>query len=191
MVQILCRTTDSLTGGTTVGKLTLCDLAGSERIGKSEVQGQALKEAQAINKSLSCLGDVIAALGAKQGHVPYRNSKLTHVLQDSLGGNSKTLMFVNCSPAAVNCSESVCSLQFASRAKSVELVSARAFPCAGCYNSHPLPHPTRTLSDRDLFPHLFGLALYFNREKPVKMWRRLRRSSRALWASRESMQAGK
>merc|ERR1711871_644823 len=125
MVQILCRTQDSMTGQATVGKLTLCDLAGSERIAKSEVTGQALKEAQHINKSLSCLGDVIAALGSKQGHVPYRNSKLTHVLQDSLGGNSKTLMFCNISPAAVNCGESVCSLQFANRAKSVELGKAQ------------------------------------------------------------------
>ena len=108
------------------GKLHLVDLAGSERVSKSEAAGARLKEAQAINKSLSSLGDVIQALSAKHGHVPFRNSKLTYVLQDSLGGHSKVLMFVQASPAGCNVSETRCSLDFAARARNVELGQARA-----------------------------------------------------------------
>ena len=84
----------------------------------------ALKETQAINKSLSALGTVIAALATGEKHVPYRDSKLTYLLQDSLGGNSKTLMFVNCGPAQSNCGETINSLNFASRAKTVALGKA-------------------------------------------------------------------
>jgi hypothetical protein len=73
----------------------MVDLAGSEQVDKSEVTGDQLKEAQHINKSLAALGDVIASLAQKSSHVPYRNSKLTQLLQDSLGGQvKKTLMFV-------------------------------------------------------------------------------------------------
>jgi len=81
---------------------------------------------KAINKSLSSLGDVIAALGAKKGtHVPYRNSKLTFLLQDSLSGNSKVLMFCNVSPASYNMSETLCTLNFAARCRNVELGAAK------------------------------------------------------------------
>lgn len=97
------------------GKLNLVDLAGSERINKSGAQGQALKEAQNINKSLSALGDVIAARAAKQGHIPFRNSTLTFLLQDSLSQDSKTLMFVCISPVLYNAEETFCSLNFAAR----------------------------------------------------------------------------
>ena len=106
------------------GKLNLVDLAGSERLDKSGATGQALKEAQNINKSLSALGDVIAARAMKQGHIPFRNSTLTYLLQDSLSQDSKTLMFVCASPVIYNAEETFCSLNFASRVRSVELGKA-------------------------------------------------------------------
>ncbi|XP_022100934.1 kinesin-like protein KIFC3 [Acanthaster planci] len=109
-----------------IGKLNLVDLAGSERVSKSGsgADSARLKEAQNINKSLSSLGDVIFALRTKQGHIPYRNSKLTYLLQESLGGDSKTLMVVQISPVLKNVSESQCSLSFAQRVRAVELGAA-------------------------------------------------------------------
>ena len=108
-----------------LGKLNLIDLAGSERINKSGVTGDQLKEALNINKSLSALGDVIAALSKKSKHIPFRNSTLTHMLQDSLGGNAKTLMFTNISPAQNHYGETLNALKFAQRAKTVELGPSR------------------------------------------------------------------
>jgi len=118
------RGRDLLNGREHLGKLHLIDLAGSERVGRSGVTGAALKEAQSINSSLSALGDVIAARASKAGHVPYRNSVLTHLLQDSLEKNSKTLMFVQCSPAHADSGESICALKFAHRVRKVELGKA-------------------------------------------------------------------
>lgn len=115
---------NKITNVRTMGKLNLVDLAGSERVSKSGADGTRLKEAQNINKSLSCLGDVIHALRSKQSHVPYRNSKLTYLLQDSLGGDSKTLMIVQIAPVEKNLGESVCSLNFAQRVRTVELGQA-------------------------------------------------------------------
>ncbi|XP_059094614.1 kinesin-like protein KIF3A [Tigriopus californicus] len=104
-----------------VGKLHLVDLAGSERQSKTGATGKRLKEATKINLSLSTLGNVISALvDGKSSHVPYRNSKLTRLLQDSLGGNSKTLMFANIGPAEYNYDESLSTLRYASRAKSIK-----------------------------------------------------------------------
>ncbi|KAH9689581.1 kinesin-like protein KIN-14I [Citrus sinensis] len=107
------------------GSMHLVDLAGSERVDKSEVTGDRLKEAQHINKSLSALGDVIASLAQKNAHVPYRNSKLTQLLQDSLGGQAKTLMFVHISPELEALGETISTLKFAERVATVELGAAR------------------------------------------------------------------
>lgn len=107
------------------GKLHLVDLAGSEKLAKSKATGDRLTESLHINKSLSALGDVIAALSKKEKHVPFRNSSLTFLLQDSLGGDSKTLMFVNISPSMLSVSESINSLNFASRVQKVELGKAK------------------------------------------------------------------
>lgn len=98
------------------GTLNLVDLAGSERLKQSGAEGDRMKETQNINTSLKSLGDVIEALGAGQKHVPYRNSKLTYLLRYSLGGNSKTLMFVMMSPLEAHLNETLSSLRFATKA---------------------------------------------------------------------------
>lgn len=113
--------------GTVVeGALNLCDLAGSERLDRSGAGSDVkrLKETQSINKSLSCLGDVFTALANGASHVPFRNSKLTYLLQDCLSGDGKALMFVNLSPTLESSSESLCSLRFAQRVNQVELGKA-------------------------------------------------------------------
>ncbi|XP_073034581.1 kinesin-like protein KIN-14R isoform X1 [Primulina eburnea] len=125
MLCIMVRAKNLITGECTRSKLWLVDLAGSERLAKTDVQGDRLKEAQNINRSLSALGDVISALANKSSHIPYRNSKLTHLLQDSLGGDSKTLMFVQISPSDRDSSETLSSLNFATRVRGVELGPAR------------------------------------------------------------------
>ncbi|AQK47575.1 Di-glucose binding with Kinesin motor domain-like protein, partial [Zea mays] len=109
----------------TKSKLWLNDLAGSEWAAKTDAQGERLKQAQNINKSLSTLGDVIFAVATKTSHIPFRNSKLTHLLKDSLSGDSKTLMFVQISPNENDVGETLCSLNFASRVRSIELGHAK------------------------------------------------------------------
>ncbi|KAG2315464.1 hypothetical protein Bca52824_018586 [Brassica carinata] len=113
-------------GGTIRSCLHLVDLAGSERVDKSEVTGDRLKEAQYINKSLSCLGDVISALSQKSAHIPYRDSKLTLLLQDALGDQAKTLMIAHLSPEEDSFGETISTLKFAQRVSSVELGAACA-----------------------------------------------------------------
>ncbi|XP_046435155.1 kinesin-like protein KIF3A isoform X1 [Neodiprion virginianus] len=104
-----------------MGKLHLVDLAGSERQSKTKATGVRLREATKINLSLSTLGNVISALvDGQSSHVPYRNSKLTRLLQDSLGGNSKTLMCANISPADMNYDETISTLRYANRAKNIK-----------------------------------------------------------------------
>ncbi|KAK9690201.1 hypothetical protein RND81_09G111300 [Saponaria officinalis] len=111
MLCVIVKAKNLIYGECTKSKLWLVDLAGSERLTKTDVQGDRLKEAQNINKSLSALGDVISGLANKSSHVPYRNSKLTHLLQDSLAEN--------------DLGESLSSLYFASRVCGVELAPAR------------------------------------------------------------------
>jgi hypothetical protein len=129
---IMVESYDSTTKKTVTGKLSLVDLAGSERADKTGARSllpffrilflcsaERLREAQAINKSLSALGDVISALSEGEKFIPYRNNKLTQLMQDSLGGNAKTLMFVNFSPADYNADETVTSLAYATRVKKI------------------------------------------------------------------------
>lgn len=108
---------NTATGERCEGTLNLVDLAGSERLKQSGAEGDRMKETQNINKSLACLGDVIEALSRGAPHVPYRNSKLTHLLQYSLGGNSKTLMFVMVSPMEAHLKETITSLRFATKVR--------------------------------------------------------------------------
>ncbi|XP_048860297.1 kinesin-like protein KIF3B isoform X1 [Brienomyrus brachyistius] len=104
-----------------VGKLNLVDLAGSERQTKTGAQGERLKEATKINLSLSALGNVISALvDGKSTHIPYRDSKLTRLLQDSLGGNAKTVMVANIGPASYNVEETLTTLRYSNRAKNIK-----------------------------------------------------------------------
>jgi len=108
------------------GKILICDLAGSERLKKSQVTEDMQKEAIEINKSLTALGDVIEGLTKGSKMVPYRNHKLTQLMQDSLGGSAKTLMFVNCSPSSSNLDETVMSLKYATRAKKITNTAKKA-----------------------------------------------------------------
>jgi len=120
LVQIYARLTTPQ-GKELSAVMTLVDLAGSERLSRSGATGDRAKEAAHINKSLAALGDVIHARATKNNHIPYRNTTLTHLLQDSLGGDSKTLMLLQVSPAEDSVEESMCSLQFGQRVNSVEM----------------------------------------------------------------------
>ena len=113
--------TNKAEGVSKVGKLYLVDLAGSEKISKTGATGHTLEEAKIINKSLTTLGRVINNLtDGKSTHIPYRESKLTRVLQESLGGNSKTCLIITCSPSIFNESESLSTLRFGERAKKIK-----------------------------------------------------------------------
>nr|AEV40947.1 putative kinesin motor domain-containing protein [Oryza punctata] len=119
ILSIIIESTNHQTQSYARGKLSFVDLAGSERVKKSGSAGKQLKEAQSINKSLSALADVIGALSSDGQHIPYRNHKLTMLMSDSLGGNAKTLMFVNVSPAESNLEETYNSLMYASRVRCI------------------------------------------------------------------------
>ncbi|CAI5982296.1 unnamed protein product [Closterium sp. NIES-65] len=120
VLSIIMETTDVHTNDVSRGKLSFVDLAGSENAKKSGLEGERLREAQSINLSLSALGNVISALASGPGgHIPYRSHKLTMLMSDSLGGNAKTLMLVNVSPAQGNLSETHNSLTYATRVRSI------------------------------------------------------------------------
>ena len=113
--------TNKKEGFSKIGKLYLVDLAGSEKISKTGATGHTLEEAKIINKSLTTLGRVINNLtDGKSQHIPYRESKLTRVLQESLGGNSKTCLIITCSPSIYNESETLSTLRFGERAKKIK-----------------------------------------------------------------------
>ena len=108
-------------GSTKEGRLNLADLAGCEKVAKTGATGETLEEAKKINQSLSALGNCINALTkSKKSHIPYRDSKLTFILRESLGGNCKTTLLVACSPHIFNLEETIGTLQFAKRAKSIK-----------------------------------------------------------------------
>ena len=104
------------------GKLYLVDLAGSEKVSKTGAEGSVLEEAKNINKSLSALANVISALADAKPYIPYRDSKLTRILQESLGGNARTTIIICCSPASLNESETKSTLNFGQRARTVKNV---------------------------------------------------------------------
>ena len=138
LVFSMVLTSTDPTGNVRHGKISLVDMAGSERVQRSEVTGEAFKEAVAINRSLSALLDVIDTLskkgsaGQSQAGVPYRNHPLTQLMSDSLGGNAKTLMFVNISPADSNVEETRNALGYATRASTITNKIERG----GSENSH-------------------------------------------------------
>lgn len=117
IIEVLQQLPD---GSEKCGKLNLIDLAGSEKIGKTGAVGETLEEAKKINLSLSTLGQVISSLSSGKDYIPYRDSKLTRVLQDSLGGNFKTTLIVACSPHVFNSEETNATLKFATRAKQIK-----------------------------------------------------------------------
>jgi kinesin family protein 3/17 len=120
-IVVECADSDNRGDHIRVGKLNLVDLAGSERQSKTGATGDRLKEATKINLSLAALGNVISALvDGKSSHIPYRDSKLTRLLQNSLGGNAKTVMCANAGPADYNYDETLSTLRYANRAKNIK-----------------------------------------------------------------------
>ena len=126
LIRFTVHSVDRRTGERHSGKMYLVDLAGCENVSQSGAEGRALKEAIGINKSLAALHDVMLALSKKESHVPYRNSTLTKVLADSLGGQAKCLMFVMISPALRDRLVTQSALKFAARCKAIVLGEAKS-----------------------------------------------------------------
>ncbi|XP_077309972.1 kinesin-like protein KIFC3 isoform X2 [Lithobates pipiens] len=159
LLILTARGRETSTGICTTGKLYLVDLAGSERVSRSGAAGERLREAQCINRSLSALGDVFSALRSNQAHIPYRNSKLTYLLQEPLSRDGKALLLLQVSPAERNVSESLCSLRFGDRVRAVELgAPSRKIeqpPSSSTETSEsdtPSPHGVRNTSVRRKAP---------------------------------------
>lgn len=132
---------NTISSVTSHGRLTLVDLAGSERVSRSEATGERLVEAAAINKSLSALAHVFQSISKGAPHIPYRNSKLTHLLQDSLGGDSKTCLFVNVSPCQSNLAETHSTLNFGKGIRQIELGPAKKHAKGPSKGLPPRPPP--------------------------------------------------
>ena len=158
--SIMVESYDRNTKKTNYGKLSIVDLAGSERADKTGAGAERLKEAQNINKSLSALGDVISALSDGAKFIPYRNNRLTQLMQDSLGGNAKTLMFVNFSPADYNADETATSLSYAARVKKIvnnaskQAETEEVAKLKVCYYSTPNIYTIPNI----IYPHLYKHA---------------------------------
>jgi hypothetical protein len=133
---------------TLYGKILLCDLGGAERLKRSDVSGGRQKEAIEINKSLTALGDVIQAITKKNPAIPYRNHRLTRLLQDSIGGSAKTVMFVNCSPAPCDLSETVMSLKYGARASKIENCGLASETLRRVRSCSPVRSPLDRMSSR-------------------------------------------
>lgn len=195
VMNIAQRNTD--TGTQKTGSLFLVDLAGSEKIGKTGATGQTLEEAKKINKSLSALGMVINALTdgkvchlffsfklcsilsfvLQSTHIPYRDSKLTRILQESLGGNSRTTLIINCSPSSYNESETLSTLRFGMRAKSIKN-KARV-------NAELSPAELKVLLKKAQRDHANAGAYIGLLEQEVNIWRAGGHVDQAQWASME------
>ncbi|CAD8169825.1 unnamed protein product [Paramecium octaurelia] len=117
--QLVIETFNKMTQQKFTSRVNLIDLAGSERCNKSRLKQNQMEEAKYINKSLSALNDVMIALSTKSSFIPYRNSKLTYLMRECLGGNSKTIMIINISPSFINLDESMSSLQYGQKVKQI------------------------------------------------------------------------
>ncbi|KAI5797638.1 P-loop containing nucleoside triphosphate hydrolase protein [Geopyxis carbonaria] len=152
------------TGSMKTGSLFLVDLAGSEKVGKTGATGQTLEEAKKINTSLSTLGKVINALtDGKSKHIPYRESKLTRLLQQSLGGNSRTTLIINCSPSDYNDDETLSTLRFGVRAKSIKNTPT--------INAELSPGELKQLLEKAQTQNITYAEYVLNLEGEVKLWR--------------------
>lgn len=177
----------------TQGRLSIVDLAGSERVKRSGVGGPQFRETTAINKSLLAFGNVVSALASKRAHVPFRDSKLTRILEGSVGGNCRTAILLCLSPTLDNSPETLSSLEFGSRAMRVE-VDARVN--TGSYRLDTrrlvadLCNGVRELVPPDLLGETEVLSLIFpgvplpKQELPPGFKAELRRGLAELWASR-------
>ena len=130
-------------GSHAAGQLTLVDLAGSERLARTEATGALATETAAINKSLSALGDVMTAIGNKDAHVPFRNSKLTYLLQPALSRGSRAMFIITASPDAVDAPETLVSLGFGTRARTAQLGHERKQHAAPTAGGGGAPTPTK------------------------------------------------
>ncbi|GAA5966588.1 hypothetical protein JCM8115_006881 [Rhodotorula mucilaginosa] len=176
VMTIQARNTE--TGTQKTGSLFLVDLAGSEKISKTGATGQTLEEAKKINKSLSALGMVINALtDGKSSHVPYRDSKLTRILQESLGGNSRTTLIINCSPSPYNETETLSTLRFGMRAKSIKN-KARV-------NAELSPAELKALLKKAQRDNANASAYIGLLEQEVAIWREGGKVNQEQWASME------
>merc|ERR1719461_2699107 len=118
--MLMLNSKDTTTGSQKMSKLMMVDLAGSEKVAKTGAQGSALEEAKKINQSLSALGNVMNSLTEGGGHIPYRDSVLTKLLSDSLGGNCKTVLLIAASESSYSVEETVNTMRFGERAKKIK-----------------------------------------------------------------------